>query len=190
MDDIFLLLGAVGLLVLQMFATVDIVGIMIKDKVEADKPEYIMYYIKHVLQYFEVQTVLFIRFRKMQIDKESMREGKHLVIKGMVVFVTVCNFERWMADRVLSPSALAFVFQLDFDFWEEKTWWFITECFLPIIIFYRLQAAIIGYDAVTRVKMLEAEKTDTSERLQTQSQQTNGQAVNDLYFSCKIMTIN
>ena len=45
-----------------------------------------------------------------------MREGKHLVIKGMVVFVTVCNFERWMADRVLSPSALAFMFQLDFDF--------------------------------------------------------------------------
>ena len=53
MDDIFLLLGAVGLLGLQMFATVDIVGIMIKDKVDADKPEYIMYYIKHVLQYFE-----------------------------------------------------------------------------------------------------------------------------------------
>ena len=55
-----------------MFATVDIVGIMIKDKVDADKPEYIMYNIKHVLQYFEVyaQTVLFIRFRKLQIDKE------------------------------------------------------------------------------------------------------------------------
>ena len=97
---------AFGLLVLQMFATVDIVGIMIKDKVDADKPEYIMYYIKHVLQFFEVyaQTVLFIRFRKMQIDKESMREGKHLVIKGMVVFVTVCNFERWMADRVLEEE--------------------------------------------------------------------------------------
>ena len=77
-----------------------------------------------------------------------------------------------MADRVLSPSALAFVFQLDFDFWGEITWWFVTECFLPIIIFYRLQAATMGYEAVTRVKMLEAEKTYTPERLQTQSQQT------------------
>ena len=36
-----------------MFATVDIVGIMIKDKVDADKPEDIMYYIKHVLQYLK-----------------------------------------------------------------------------------------------------------------------------------------
>ena len=40
----------------------------------------------------------------------------------------------------------------------------------------------MGYEAVTRVKMLEAEKTGTSERLQTQSQQTNGQAVNDTHI--------
>lgn len=153
-NDVLLLFGAVGHLLLLLFETVDAIGVLYYDKGGSNSVAKVLYDIKIAFHFIGLysQTVLIIRFSRMVVDRTSLLKGKQLLIKSSLVFVGMFNFERWIVDKFLTPIPLAHVYHASFAMYGNTNWWYVTELLHPLVIVMRLQAAIMCFEACVRCK--------------------------------------
>ena len=115
--------------------------------------EKVLFLIKIILHYLGLysQTVLVLKSRKIALEKASMTSGKQLFNKGIIVFIGLCNAERWAADSFMSPTVLIHIDEIhDEDPNDWKVWWLLTQFLYPLVIVYRLLSAVLCFEACVR----------------------------------------
>ena len=154
-SDVLLLVVAASHLLLILFETIDPIDLFIEDTSETKTATKVLYFIKTIFHYIGVysQTVLVIKASKLNIRRNSIKRGKQLFIKSVIVFIGMYNAERWVVDRFLPPTILMYVSGIhNDDIFGEKNWWFIVEILFPLVIVYRILTAVMCYETCVRLK--------------------------------------
>ena len=69
----------------------------------------------------------------------SMKIGKQLLIKGIIIFLGVCNMEIWIADSFLEPTVLQYNENTKYgQAYGRKNCFFMTQLLYPFLTFCRL----------------------------------------------------
>ena len=153
-DYVMLLVGASGHFLLTLFETVDSVE-QFMDKPDKKMVLKILFLIKSLFYYVGLysQTMLIIKSTNLKIRRSSIENGKQLFIKGIIVFIGVCNAKSWITDSFLDPEVLTDVDGVhNQDVYGGKVWWYLAELLYPLAIVYRLFSMIICFQTCVRFK--------------------------------------
>lgn len=155
-NEAILIVASIGHLGLLLLETIDAAAIVSEGNPDKGNAIHILYYAKTVLHYFGLysQTMLIMKMFALKVSPHSMKDGKQRLIRGMVVYIGVSNFERWIVDSFLVdnfPTVLNFIHVTDSDAFGEKNWWYITKVIYPLVILWRLQSAVLCYEACVQL---------------------------------------
>ena len=90
---------------------------------------------------------------KRKVCPASMKIGKQLLIKGIIIFLGVYNMELWIADSFLEPTVLQYNENTKYgQAYGRKNWFFMTQLLYLVLTFYRLLTAIMCFEACVRFK--------------------------------------
>lgn len=147
-----LLIGALGHFSLTLFETVDSIGQFV-NKPEKKMTLKILFLVKTCFYYVELysHTLLVIKSSKVKVRKSSVEGGKQLFLRGIIIFVAVCNAKSWVTDSFLDAEVLTDVNGVhNQDLFGEYVWWYMTQLLYPLVIVYRLFSVIICFEACVR----------------------------------------
>ena len=153
--DILLLIAAGGRLLMILFETIDNVEVIIENKPNNATDEKVLFTFKTFCRYIGLysQTILVLKMSKIKVCPASMKTGKQLLIKGIIIFLGVCNMEIWIADSFLEPTVLQYNENTKYgQAYGRKNWFFMTQLLYPFLTFYRLLTAIMCFEACVRFK--------------------------------------
>ena len=165
--DILLLIGAGGHLLLILFETIDNVEIIVENGSSNTDAEKVLFSFKTLCRCIGLytQTIFVLKTSKIKIRHKSVKTGKQLLIKGIVVFLGVCNMEIWLADSFLEPTVLQYNENTKYGTaYGRKNWFFMTQLLYPLVTLYRLLTAVMCFEACVRFKhkILQEDATFTS----------------------------
>ena len=107
------------------------------------------------------ETMIVLIASKMEVKKDSITDGRQLVIKVIIVFLGTFNTERWFTDgslliftdNFLPPNVLRYVEDINYnEMYGQKTWWFLTEFLYPFVMIFRLAMTIMCFEICVRLK--------------------------------------
>lgn len=154
-NDILFLIGAGGHLLLILFETIDNIWIITGNDSSNTGAEKVLFSFKTFCRIIGIysQTIFVIKSTKIKIRRKSMKTGKQLFIKAVVVFLGVCNLEIWLADSFLEPTVLQFNDNTNYgQAYGRKNWFFMTQLLYPLVTLYRLLTTVMCFEACLRFR--------------------------------------
>ncbi|XP_060596246.1 uncharacterized protein LOC132750316 [Ruditapes philippinarum] len=151
-DTILLIVSGGGHLLLVLLETADSIAGFVSQTDQSHLTEEIFFFVKILFHYVGIyyQITLIIKARYLHTARASPRLQ---VIKGMMIFLCLCNTERWLVDSFLPPTNLRFINDIQKeDTFGVKNWWFITEILFPIVTFNRLISALLCFEVVENMR--------------------------------------
>lgn len=145
-DNILLVLTGCGHVLFVIFETADSISGFLSSTDQRHLTEEIFYFIKVLFHYIGIYTQVMLLIRAQEEFKKITKVDQHQrrqIVKGIVIFLGVCNAERWLVDSFLSPINLRFVDEIQNDeTLGERNWWFLTAFLFPVVTFYRLLSTL------------------------------------------------
>ncbi|XP_045194412.2 uncharacterized protein LOC123550038 [Mercenaria mercenaria] len=148
-DNVLLVASGCGHLLLVLFETADSIAGFLSSTDQSEIATEIMYFVKILFHYIGIyfQIMIITKARAIAKDQSKRQRNKRLFINGIIIFLGVCNMERWLADSFLPPINLSYVNDIqNEDTLGVKNWWFITEFLFPVVAFYRLLSALLCFE--------------------------------------------
>ena len=153
--DVILLVGTFGHLLLILFETTDSMELFVSGQHEKGITTKVFFLVKTILHYVGLysQVILILKATHIKACQDIHGKTKQALIKGIVVFIGVCNAEKWMVDNFLTPVALNYAEASDFqEIYGQVIWWNVVELSYPFVTVYRLASAIMCFEATVRFK--------------------------------------
>ena len=151
-SDGLLLIATAGHIVFVMFETVDFAEVVFDKRSDTIA---VIFFIKMLLKYQGLlgEAVMVLIASKMDIRQDSIKRGRQLVIRILIVFLGVFNMERWFTDNFLPPNVIRYVEVINFkQMYGEKTWWFLIAYLYPFVVIFRVAMVTMCFEICVRIK--------------------------------------
>lgn len=152
-DGVILILSACGHLFFIVFETVDSISVLSRHP-KKHLAEDVVYFIKVVFNYVAIyfQTKILLKASSLRLGQIGFRD-QMLHVKGIIIFIGLCNAERWLSDMFFPPTVLRYANDIQGDdTFGHKNWWFIVQIIYPIFIFYRFWSALLCFKINNKLK--------------------------------------
>jgi hypothetical protein len=151
--NILLGIGTLGELLLLLFMAVDsiIVFVFFAKSFIAEKA---LFLLEIVLNFIGIycQTMLILKTRGL-FNNELVNSMQFRYVKGVVVFLAICNTKIWLANSFLTPPTLAYIEDIKGDdTFGHKNWWLLTRLLYPCSLFYRMFSVLMFFEQLYQVR--------------------------------------
>jgi hypothetical protein len=151
--NILLGIGTLGQLLLLLFMAVDsfIVFVFFPKSFIAEKALFLLETMLNFIGLY-CQTMLILKSTGF-LNKELHNSMQFRYVKGVVVFLAVCNTKIWLANGFLTPSTLRYIEDIKGDdTFGHKNWWLLTRLLYPCSIFYRMFSALMCFELLFQMR--------------------------------------
>ena len=146
---ILLIVGGFGHLVLVLFETADsIVGFVSKYD-QKHQLEEILFFVKILFHYIGIYFQVLLIMKGIHVASVHGNSRRLQGFRAIIIFLGVCNSERWLVDTFLPPTNLRFVKDIQKeDPFGMANWWTLTQILYPQVTFFRLISALLFFEVI------------------------------------------